>query len=363
MLSALEADRACVATIDAEILDPEQRSFPISSFALPAERALAQERLDSYKYPVLTLPSEIVSEIFLHFLPTYPLCPPLMGIFSPTVLTHICHKWREIAVATPMLWRAISLSKLRPGIFEAWLNRSGHCPLSFDLINWDALPEVVALATSHCARWEYFKLTLYRGFSFGLPSLDGPMPLLRHLELSVEQELDPIITFGDAPLLRSVLLDADAAASVSLPWAQLTSLTLERVSPRDSSAVLQQTSNLLHCELNLYHGRDNQLSFPDIRLLRLESLVLNQPSISITPVTGYLETLIAPALRSLQVSEEFLHPNPIDSLSIFLSKSGCNPDSVDITGTISIPEDSYRRAFPSIQNFLLNGWSCKPDAQ
>ncbi|KAJ6562372.1 hypothetical protein B0H19DRAFT_1144296 [Mycena capillaripes] len=326
MLSALEADRACVATIDAEILDPEQRSFPISSFALPAERALAQERLDSYKYPVLTLPSEIVSEIFLHFLPTYPLCPPLTGLFSPTVLTHICHKWRQIAVATPMLWRAISLSELRPDIFETWLNRSGHCPLSIELT-----------------------------------PLDGPMPLLRHLDLWVAENSDPIFTVAlrEVPLLRTLIFDDVAAASVTLPWAQLTSLTLRNIFPRECVPILQQTSDLLHCELNLYRDWDDQLPLPDIRLLRLESLVLNQSS----PVTGYLETLIAPALRSLQVSEEFLYPNPIDSLSIFLLKSGCNLESVDITGPISTPEDSYRRAFPSIPNFLLNGRSCNPDTQ
>jgi hypothetical protein len=77
---------------------------------LRSEKSAAQERLDSYKYPVLTLPSEIVCNIFIHFLPIYPTCPPLTGPLSPILLTHICGGWREIALALPVLWRAITMS-------------------------------------------------------------------------------------------------------------------------------------------------------------------------------------------------------------------------------------------------------------
>ncbi|KAJ7020267.1 hypothetical protein C8F04DRAFT_909373, partial [Mycena alexandri] len=69
-----------------------------------------QEELDSYKYPVLTLPTEIICEIFIHFLPVYPECPPPAGILSPTNLTQICRQWRDIALAIPTLWRAMRLS-------------------------------------------------------------------------------------------------------------------------------------------------------------------------------------------------------------------------------------------------------------
>ncbi|KAF7366413.1 F-box domain-containing protein [Mycena sanguinolenta] len=102
MLGHLEADRARVAELEARILDLE-----CSIAELRAEKAIAQERLNSYKYQVLTLPDEIISEIFVHFLPSYPICPPLVGPLSPISLTHICRKWRARALATPVLWRAI----------------------------------------------------------------------------------------------------------------------------------------------------------------------------------------------------------------------------------------------------------------
>jgi len=130
MLSALATDRARIADIDAKILDLER-----AISALRIEKAPVQARLDSYKYPVLTLPNEIVSEIFIHFLPNYPLCPPLSGPLSPTLLIQICREWREIALTTPALWRAISISEnVAPSIRRLrvadMLRRSGSCPLS-----------------------------------------------------------------------------------------------------------------------------------------------------------------------------------------------------------------------------------------
>ncbi|KAJ7086305.1 hypothetical protein C8R43DRAFT_311955 [Mycena crocata] len=73
----------------------------------PAERLT-----DSLVYPVLTLPNEITSQIFIYFLAAYPRCPPFQGLLSPIILTHICHQWREIALSTPALWRAITLDRL-----------------------------------------------------------------------------------------------------------------------------------------------------------------------------------------------------------------------------------------------------------
>jgi hypothetical protein len=95
MLGTLEADRALLADLNAlEILglDP------------------VQKRLDSIQYPVLSLPNEITTEIFINFLPIYPLCPPLVGNLSPTTMTHVFREWREIALDNPMLWRAFGFS-------------------------------------------------------------------------------------------------------------------------------------------------------------------------------------------------------------------------------------------------------------
>ncbi|KAJ7187306.1 hypothetical protein C8R46DRAFT_1342439 [Mycena filopes] len=65
MSSSLEADRLLIAQIASLISE-----LAASIRTLRDEQKAAQNRLDSYKYPVLTLPNELVSEIFINFLPT-----------------------------------------------------------------------------------------------------------------------------------------------------------------------------------------------------------------------------------------------------------------------------------------------------
>ncbi|KAJ7684229.1 hypothetical protein DFH06DRAFT_1155067 [Mycena polygramma] len=339
--SARAADRARVVHLDIQIRDLREKLR-----ALELEKKLAQERLDSYKYPVLTVPNELISEIFLHVLPIYPLAPPLAGPSSPTVLSQICRRWREIALATPSLWRAIKLSGYddpSPRQTETWLSRSGRCPLSIRVANLGNSVPAAALAPliPHCARWEHAILHLSPS---QIATIDAPLPLLRHLLLYVEpQDGLSIATFPHAPLLRSVVLDDAIAANIILPWAQLSSLTLFSVFPSECTPVLQQTHNILHCKLHLVF-EEGAPDEADIRLPRLESLSLERGD----PVTGYLETFIVPALRSLEIPDYFLGPDHIGTLTSFVSKSGCKLQKVHISGKLSLPAASYRIAFPSI---------------
>ncbi|KAJ7859521.1 hypothetical protein B0H14DRAFT_629369 [Mycena olivaceomarginata] len=161
MLAALAADRGRIADIEAQIL-----LLGYSPVDLQSEKQLAQERLDSYTYPVLTLANEIVGEIFVHALPVYPLCPPLTGPGSPTLLAQICYEWREIALSTPTLWRAISLNTSCDEVCDGevdlcnlWLSRSRCCPLSLDLDEAALGPlratELLSALVQHRARWEH----------------------------------------------------------------------------------------------------------------------------------------------------------------------------------------------------------------
>ncbi|KAJ7820797.1 hypothetical protein B0H13DRAFT_2682235 [Mycena leptocephala] len=353
MLAALEADRARIADLEAQILHLER-----SLSALQIEKTLVQNRLDSYKYPVLRLPNEIVSDVFMHFLPPYPLFPPFIGPLSPTLLTHICRRWREIALGTPALWRAISSYHKSIHIpydlvihtFDTWLNRSRCCPVSlrFDATDFQMdVAEFLAILVPHRARWEHLKLSSRPSH---LPILDGPMSLLRYLDLRLFPATEAV-SCGEMPLLRTVVLNDDAALSVILPWAQLTSLTLLCVYPDECVPILQQTSSLVHCKLELFGSTNNQLN--DITLPCLESLTLINPGRQ--SVMDFLKTLIVPALCSLEIPEDFLSVNPIESLAAFISKSGCKLEEVQITGPRSVPESSYLKAFPSIRRFSFSG--------
>ncbi|KAJ6554274.1 hypothetical protein B0H19DRAFT_144141 [Mycena capillaripes] len=347
-MSALEADRIRLADIKAQILDLER-----SPSALQLEQTLVQARLDSYTYPVLTLPNEIVCEIFLRVLPTYPACPPLTGPLSPIYLAQICGQWRAVAVATPKLWSAIQLSDQyipfhrQYHTFTIWLGRSRSRPLSICIDEYRTAlgPEFFSVLTPHRTRWEHLKLDLLKSY-LPIHELDGPMPLLRSLDLELLYIPDAF-TFHDVPLLRAVVLDYSTAVNIILPWMQLTSVTLRYVSPSQCAPVLQQTGNLVHCKLHLGSNRDDD-DLPAIALPYLESLTLILMNPRAQAETKFLATFIVPALRHLDIWEGFLLPNAIASLTSFISKPGCKLRQVHIEGPRSVPEDSYRQAFPLI---------------
>ncbi|KAJ6468675.1 hypothetical protein C8R47DRAFT_804089 [Mycena vitilis] len=178
MLTALEADRARVVELQIQILHLEHT---LSELCL--EKSQAQQRIDSYNY-ISTLPIELECEIFMHVLPPHPHFPWLAGPSSPTVLAQVCRRWRYIALATSALWSGIKISEIddpEAHMFEIWLGRSRHCPLSLNF--WHSFSEGdnkhVGAAVPHRARLEYLKIDLDTGAS-DHRVLDGPMPLLRH---------------------------------------------------------------------------------------------------------------------------------------------------------------------------------------
>ncbi|KAJ7639422.1 hypothetical protein FB45DRAFT_905562 [Roridomyces roridus] len=354
--------------LKSQILDLE-RSFA----TLPREEDLVQERLDSCTYPVLSLPNEIVALIFVHFLPPYPKPPPFRGLLSPTVLTQICCQWREIALACPDLWRAISLPEASGDgnglgaleMAEQWLNRSGCGPLSFEIVGlWSQSPEMLAI--QYRARWEHVTLRsrhrplpldiLERlGDLHGPCTLERPMPLLRHLGFSTDgtDNLYP----ADVPLLRSVVIHVGSRrfARMVLPCSQLTSLAIEKISVLECAPILQQVSNLTFCSLGVCSNLAVNGDLPNIYLPLLEGLYISDPWRR--PMTGFLDTLVTPRLLLLQIPEGFLGTDSFpwnkekrkEALQSFITKSGCTLRLLRIVVSELLGKDVkvYKSACPS----------------
>ncbi|KAF7376903.1 F-box domain-containing protein [Mycena sanguinolenta] len=356
MLDFMEADRARLSDLDIRIMEVES-----SLSALRAKRALVQHRLDAYKYPILTVPNEITSEIFMHFLPDYPAVSPLNGLASPTSLTHVCHKWREVALATPALWRAIRFNnhhipyeEILP-ICRTWIKRSGSCALSIDinLDNSDILHKIfaepLAMATM---RWEHLNLWVPPQPPWAQPSFPniGSMPMLRSLNLTSPMGPD-VSTFSQVPQLRTVVLgNSGVISKITLPWIQLTSLTLKYVSVAQCTRILVETLNLVQCTLYL-DSADGLGVFTDLALPCLESLALQDDSWEQTVGERFLNRFTVPSLRRLELEEVFLGAEPITALELFISKSRCRLQEVCISEDTAKHHELYRQAFPSIPVF------------
>ncbi|KAF8153576.1 hypothetical protein K438DRAFT_1987541 [Mycena galopus ATCC 62051] len=382
MLTTLAADRSRLIDLAAQISDLERSIAgpmldpkcaivaqildivrPLS--AVHIEQALLQARLDAYKYPVLTLPNEITSEIFIHFVPGYPHPPPLVGTDSPTTLTAVCRKWREVAHAIPALWRAIWFGnwgipyERENQIFDAWLQRCGSRPLSVKIQNRRGgiiYPERIPVILAQRARWEHLRLVPL--FEYSFRTINGPMPLLRYLELEFSGSHSGGPAFRDVPQLREVVLKGYEATHVALPWEQLTSLTIANAIPRPCLAILQQTVNLVKCRLLDTNGLSDQYLYPppNVTLPRLESLEFETSNgRRPTSAIGFLDAFIVPALCRFRVKEGSLGPHPIDYLTSFISRSGCTLAKLHITGERKVPEVAYSLAFPSICEISFAG--------
>ncbi|KAK7052174.1 F-box domain-containing protein [Favolaschia claudopus] len=362
MQDSLELDRALVAETNARIREIEAEISKLqveeqvtalkdSISVLHASKEPAQQRLDSYKYPVLTLPNELIAEFFLHFLPTYPEPPLLFGELSPTTLTHTCRQWQEIALTTPALWRAIDLRgstvETAAGLAPLWLERSGRLPLSIraaDSVFKDFL-SVYRFFIPHRARWEHLDLRL--DDPKHLDVLDGPLPLLLTLSVYLRRGFVNPLLLQTLPLLRTVILDDSGRPSLILPWSQMTCLTLRSLYPAECISILRQTENLVSCNLDPWTEKLPKGRLVDVQLLRLETLVFERGRCDVW--VEFLQLLITPALRSLEIAEELLgSTDPIGTLEPFISKSGCTLNELRIITTAYLPKVDYRKAFPSI---------------
>ncbi|KAJ7130356.1 hypothetical protein C8R44DRAFT_775411 [Mycena epipterygia] len=353
---ARTADRARLADVEAQILKLEN-----SLRLLRQEGDVLRDRL---AYPVLTLPNEIVSEIFLHFLPVYPKRPPMLGRLSPTTLCQICRIWRDIAMSTPTLWRAIALSlgseprehQLR--LLEAYLERSGSCLLSVKLTfspGGDGAGSFVQAIASHSARWEHLWLS---SPDFYLDDIKGPLPFLRSAKIDfwqIEDDSTLIPTFHSAPLLHNVNLMkryVDCYGPI-LPWSQLTAFTVDWILPRQCIEILNQVVNLVHCNVRIFDARSSEPQSLNIVLPRLESLVLSTAS---PPRWSFLDILTLPALRRLQVTEVLLRPDPVATLASLVSRSNCELQELCVFHAC-VPHHPYQKALPSVGSlrFISNG--------
>ncbi|KAJ6457799.1 hypothetical protein C8R47DRAFT_169893 [Mycena vitilis] len=373
--NGLAADRARVADIDTHILELDTQILCLrrEQNVLHQEKIVRQDRLDAYVYPVLTLPPEIVSEIFVHFLPVYPIRPPITGLLSPTVLTHICRTWRGIALSTPALWRAVlaHLPRARWGkttlderlradakqlrLLIAWLKRSGSCLLSIELqsaLKPELVPYMQAIG-AHCARWEHLKVLI--------PTLDhllnftpGPLSSLRSLTLGLWDESEfvknPNVKNFAAPLLHRVALQRYYPVyDPVVPWSQLTVLIIDMLVLHQCPIILNRVLNLVECRLTI-DDKDAPIGMamvPIVPLLHLQTLVL-RATFSWISVRGLLNLLTLPALRKLQITEEFLRPGPIATLDSLVSRSRCKPQKIRIIEA-DLPLERYKKAMPSVE--------------
>ncbi|KAJ7231011.1 hypothetical protein C8J57DRAFT_187715 [Mycena rebaudengoi] len=344
--------RASISELDARIL-----TLKGALVAAKLERQDLQTCLDAYKYPILTLPTEITSEIFVHFLPPYPQRPPATGLASPELLSQICRAWRKIALSMPRLWRAIALSPTTMSptkTLETWVSRSKNCPLSIFLRSSSGLviADFIQAIIPHSEHWEYidFKLPIE-----SLQLIGADFPLLRSLTFGPTQYVDvgepdskhAISSFSNAPLLTQVALsNSFGPFEIQLSWSQLTSITAYSFSPYECTKILQHSVALREFRCDSLQGDAGGDVLPVAPLRHLNSLKFRDGSVH----QRLLEVFTTPTLQHLMIPDSQL--DSIPHINALILRSRCTLVSLHILEAPKA-EATYRAAFPSIPTITV----------
>ncbi|KAJ7277350.1 hypothetical protein C8J57DRAFT_1060803, partial [Mycena rebaudengoi] len=219
---------------------------------LDNRRVVVQLQLDQYTYPVITLPPEITSEIFVQCLPGGDyICPHLSH--APLVFLAVCRAWRKFALATPSLWSSLDIF---PGMrtletskepIRSWFDRASNLPLSFRFSGEprhkhfeDGLNPILY---RYARRLSNLELRLNPR---NLITLDAKteFPLLRRLDLqwlgrAVSVSDGHIEAFGMAPQLRTLSLNNVPPSALSIPWEQLTNIEFSNIAVSECLVVLR----------------------------------------------------------------------------------------------------------------------------
>ncbi|KAJ7093775.1 hypothetical protein C8R44DRAFT_989883, partial [Mycena epipterygia] len=282
-------------------------------------------------YPVLTLPPEITSEIFIRCLPSGPepgSQSPWHSSRAPWLLLEICKMWRAIALSTPALWAVLHLdmqhrwareanldSETLCKAVESWFRKAGTVPLSLTLRGWDyergpsCFPAIVGLCGS---RLRQLNLGMGLDDFYHLPDADV-FSALQHLTIASHvagtaqalQSRIPAQVFRGALKLRTVVcthLNGHFRSVDFLPWTRLTSFTCKTIAPDDFLCVLRMAPRLVQCTAGVqvrYNEPTPDLVDPFLLHLSLESMILLDHSSA-----HILQLLTLPALQTLRFSNE-----------------------------------------------------------
>jgi F-box-like len=300
------------------------------------------------------LPIDILQEIFIACLPTHH--NHLMSRWEPPILlTQICSFWRNVAHATPQLWKSIhipgpynkskgncseyaSYSSTMVDAVVEWLSRSAACPLDISLghcgVKNSTLDgfyyKIIDFFIPFSERWREIRLSAPYQALVPIASLPlSKVPLLEALSLNCPTCYDyPVhtihsiqldtqwITSGvlKAPNLRDIGLSLTYlnwdVTRLPVNWSQLTNISLEGSSFGSPSPLsiecayklLSLCRNLITCRLEIGNLKDydEQYSFEGAALISLPFLTKLSVREEATSLSRLFSLLHLPSLKYIE---------------------------------------------------------------
>ncbi|KAJ7757562.1 hypothetical protein B0H16DRAFT_1537075 [Mycena metata] len=297
--------RAQLAAVDAAIAELRSRLK-----ALEDVRGPIQRQLNRIVYPVLTLPPEIVTSIFLQYLSPPAVFTPRKKTGSkptlpvPLLLLQICRVWREIALSAPDLWSCLYINTGDLGIgsriwdtevVSNWFGRAGSCPLTFSLKDtWPLTNKLFPILSPLAPRLQ--NLYLDTPDQFEKLADIGPFPILETLAICHPNDDPdaPLKIFPTAPRLHHILFKKPKTPRMWIIPPSVKKVTCATMSVNGCIDLLQRGPFLEELSCNLYRVSTSHTKV--ITHNHLETLRLSGR------LSGFIRLFQLPALHNLYLS-------------------------------------------------------------
>jgi F-box-like len=342
---------------------------------LKEKRVPLKRQINQLCAPVLRLPPELSSEIFLAYLPLYQLEPQKELALTPLIFGSVCSDWRNQAWSMPWLWNKIVVhldicTSTICELLEEWLSRCGDYPLSIaatveygkelDLMNPNVTTPIAIIA-SFCETWHsisfhmpYSLLQTFHCIQGRLPRLTSIHLIITHSPHSVD---DTFQLFSVGPEIRDVDINFRWNGPI-LPLKGLTNLSTPLYDFAQCLDVLRHSPCLVTAEFSEMVPSDiTMLASVTAPQLKQLSLDMKKPKDNLSrPASDILDALTFPSLCELEIIGhqcEFRHTSFIS----FINRSSCSLTHLKLYH-LSLSADHILQCFrivPSVVNLHLTG--------
>ncbi|KAF7336540.1 hypothetical protein MSAN_02286100 [Mycena sanguinolenta] len=356
--SIVEKTSTHLASLGAEISRLTNRLRELEEERAAVARYHAQNT--SICSPLRRMPTEILAEIFSWMLPSPRDIPSIHN--SPWVLTHVCSRWRAVALSIPSLWSLVIINfKTGPHytleMVKTQIERARSLKIHFlGDQNGDPLPQIALfqLLAEHSAQWEELNIQLTSQLVPLLMNLHGNFASLRRAWVTWDAPESQLPEFDTVDVFRRAISLVDIGVYSEYRFLPTRLPLLHQLTRYDFDAPWQTHFELLKSIPNIQEVRIridfDAEEWPDVGepvdLLHLRRLSVNN--------TGSLDYLRAPALEEIAVFGGLTDNTDIwDDLDNFVIRSSCSPRRLCLKGLPSQAMGAVLEKHPSLTELAV----------
>jgi len=274
-----------------------------------------------------------------------PECPPSkLALKSPLHLGKVCRAWREIAWATPQLWKTMSLSvpnipqMSMVDLVRQWLSRSGQQPLSISLMFPNFPEELKGIHEStsslldairdHSYHWRRMQLFIPETY-LDILLWNVRLPLLETLKIHpIFQPMHILhIHLVNAPLLTRVEVDDMHFQHLSLEWTNITFVGFTCILLEEYFPLLRLAPALTGCKFIMMVKGDDDYDCPT-EIFTHQSLrtmhIRPQGRPFFPDLDPFFSKVSFPSLVDFTYDSSLSDEFPLDSLLSLFDRSQCS---------------------------------------